>query len=254
MNKIAAIAINTFREAIRDKILYAILFFSLLMLFASLALGELSLGHNIKVMKDLGLSAISMFGILLAIFTGVSLVHKELDKRTIYTLLSKPIHRYQFILGKYLGMLFTAFVQLTILTIIFTLLLLYQQQFIDFNLYSAIFLYWVEIMLITSMALFFSSFTTPFFSGLFTFSFFIIGRLMPDIYQVLTQLKSPVTWIMLKTTTLLPNLQRLNIGPQIVHHEVLRADYLVSASMYAFGYIALFLLFAIVLFNRRDFI
>lgn len=254
MNKIIAIARNTFREAIRDKILYAILFFCMFLLLSSLILGELSLGHNIKITKDLGLAAISLFGILLAIFTGVSLVHKELDKRTIYTLLSKPIHRYQFILGKYVGMLLTAFVQMLFLTIVFTCLLLYQQQTLDTNVYQAIFLYWIEIMLVTSVALFFSSFTTPFFSGLFTFCFFLIGRLMPEIEMVIRKIENPVAWFFLKASTLLPNLQALNIGPQVVHHDPLIPGYVFSSTMYALCYVGIFLLFAVALFSRRDFI
>lgn len=254
MNKVFAIAQNTFREAIRDKILYAILFFALLMLASSLILGELSLGHNVKVTTDFGLTAISWFGILIAIFTGVSLVHKEIDKRTLYTIISKPIHRYHFILGKYLGMIFTALVQMLFLTLVFSLILLFQQQFLNFTIYSALFLYWMEIMLIISVALFCSSFTTPFFSGLFTFSIFLIGRLMPDIHMAIGKLDNPVGVAVLKLSTVLPDLQQLNIGVRIVHKEVVAPSYILSSSLYALCYIGVFLLLAIVFFSRRDFL
>tara|TARA_B100000609_G_C17222953_1_gene441969 strand:- start:7363 stop:8127 length:765 start_codon:yes stop_codon:yes gene_type:complete len=252
VNKILAIASNTFRETIRDKLLYGILFFSILLLFVGLLLGELSLGNNVKVTKDVGLSAISLFGILLAIFTGVSLVHKELDKRTIYTILSKPIHRHQFILGKYLGMLMTAFVQIVLLTLVFTFLLLYQQQYLDYRIYNAVLLYWFEIVLITSVALFFSSFTTPFFSGLFTFCFFLIGRLMPEVEQISTTVENTIIAGVLKGATLLPNLQHLNIGPRLVHHEALPPGYITSSILYATCYTGLFLFLAIALFSKRD--
>ncbi len=254
MFKVVAIARNTFREAIRDKILYAILFFALLMMFTALALGEMSLGHPVKVTTDMGLTAISLFGVLIAIFTGVSLVHKEIDKRTIYTIISKPIHRYHFILGKYLGMVLTAAVQMVALTTVFTVLILFQQQFIDFNIYLAVLLYWLEIMLVISVALFCSSFTTPFFSGLFTFSIFVIGRLMPDIYLVLEKTENPVIWLVLKVSTWLPNLTLLNIGEQVVHNELVPVHDLLSHSMYALCYIGIFLLLATMLFSRRDFI
>ncbi|MCB9637926.1 MAG: ABC transporter permease subunit [Myxococcales bacterium] len=254
MHKLLVIAQNTFREAIRDKILYSIFFFAFLLLIASIALGELSLGHQVKVTKDLGLSAISFFGILIAIFTGVSLVHKEIDKRTLYTLLSKPIYRYQFVLGKYLGMLLTAFAQLLLLGVIFTFLLLYQQKYVEFGIYQAILLYWMEIMLITSIALFFSSFTTPFFSGLFTFSIFLIGRLMPEIELLLKRTGNPIVWLLLKGSTALPNLNYLNVAQRVVHQEPIPPDYILSSATYTLLYIGLFLFFSSVLFARRDFI
>lgn len=254
MFKFMAIARNTFREAIRDKILYAILFFALLMMFAALALGEMSLGHPIKVTTDMGLTAISLFGVLIAIFTGVSLVHKEIDKRTIYTIISKPIHRYHFIIGKYIGMVLTALVQILTLTTVFTLLLFFQQQFVDFHVYLAIFLYWLEIMLVISVALFCSSFTTPFFSGLFTFSIFLIGRLMPDIYLVLSKTENPVVWGVLKLSTMLPNLTLLNLGEKVVHGELVAVGDLLSHVLYALCYIGIFLLLSIFLFSKRDFI
>lgn len=256
MNKVFAIARNTFREAIRNKILYAILFFAVLVLFASLILGELSLNQGIKVTQDTGLTAISAFGILIAIFIGVSLVHRELDKRTIYTLISKPIHRHHFFLGKYFGMLMTAFVQVFVLTLVFTLLLFYQYNwgYIEFNVYSAIFLYWIEIMLITSVALFFSSFTTPFFSGVFTFSIFIIGRIMPEVEMIMDKLENPALWVLLKVSTALPNLQTFNITDKVVHGEIIESTYILSSTMYGLFYTLLFLLLGSLLFSRRDFV
>jgi ABC-type transport system involved in multi-copper enzyme maturation permease subunit len=252
--KLLAIASNTFREAIRDKILYAILFFALLMLFASMALGEMSLGHTVQITKNFGLTAISLFGIMIAIFTGVSLVHKEIDKRTLYTIISKPIHRYHFILGKYLGMLLTAVAQFIALTAIFTLLILIQQHYLESQIFLALFLYWMEIMLIISIALFCSAFTTPFFSGLFTFSIFLIGRLMPEIMLVLDKTENPVIWLVLKLSTYLPNLQLFNVGERVVHQEIVPVSDLFSLSFYCLSYIGIFLLLAIALFSRRDFI
>jgi ABC-type transport system involved in multi-copper enzyme maturation permease subunit len=257
MNKILAIGRNTFREAIRDKILYAILIFALLMLFVALAFGELSGADSkvgSKVTKDLGMTFISLFGVLIAIFTGVSLVHKEIDKRTLYTVISKPIRRYQFIVGKYLGMLYTALAQIIVLSLTFAGLLMYQDQIINFDLFKAIYLYWLEIMLIISVALFFSSFTTPFFSGFFTFCIFLIGRLMPDIHMVLLKVKHPITLALLKLSTILPNLQFLNISHRVVHNEIVPLQYLWASTLYVFFYILIFLTLGALIFRRRDFI
>ena len=125
MRRVLAIAGNTYRENIRDKILYNLILFALIMILSSLALGQLTLGNEDKVILDLGLSSISIFGMLIAIFIGIGLVYKELEKRTVYALLAKPVHRYELILGKYLGLLFTLLVNLAIMTVGLELALLY---------------------------------------------------------------------------------------------------------------------------------
>jgi len=124
--RILAIARNTFRENIRDKILYNLILFALIMILSSIALGQLTLGLESKMIIDLGLTSVSVFGTLIAIFIGISLVYKELEKRTVYALLAKPVHRWEFIVGKYLGLLFTLLVNLAIMTIGIALTLLYQ--------------------------------------------------------------------------------------------------------------------------------
>ena len=103
MTRILVIAKNTFRENVRDKVLYNLILFALIMIVSSLLIGQLSLGNEVKVILDLGLASISVFGMLIAVFLGIGLVYKELDKKTIYALLAKPIHRYEFILGRYSG-------------------------------------------------------------------------------------------------------------------------------------------------------
>ena len=125
LGRVLAIAGNTYRENIRDKILYNLILFALIMILSSLALGRLTLGNEDKVILDLGLSSISIFGMLIAIFIGISLVYKELEKRTVYALLAKPVHRYEWILGKYLGLLFTLLVNLAVMTVGLALAMLY---------------------------------------------------------------------------------------------------------------------------------
>ena len=105
--KIRAVAWNTFREAIRDKILYNLVFFSLLIMGVSTYLGDIALGKSVKVIQDVGLASMSVFGLLIAIFVGIGLVYKEIQRRTIYTLLAKPISRGQFLVGKYFGLVMT---------------------------------------------------------------------------------------------------------------------------------------------------
>jgi ABC-type transport system involved in multi-copper enzyme maturation permease subunit len=133
VGRVLAIAGNTYRENIRDKILYNLILFALIMILSSLALGKLTLGNEDKVLLDLGLSSISIFGMLIAIFIGIGLVYKELEKRTVYALLAKPVHRYEWILGKYLGLLFTLFVNLAIMTVGLALAMMYTGGIGHFN-------------------------------------------------------------------------------------------------------------------------
>src|ERR1700677_3768495 len=113
----AVVAINTFREAVRDRVLYNLIFFALMMIGASILVGEISIGIERLVIVNLGLSAISIIGLVMSIFIGVGLVSKEIEKRTLYSLLSKPIRRSEFLVGKYGGLLLTLTVNTAFMTI-----------------------------------------------------------------------------------------------------------------------------------------
>jgi len=143
IGRVYAIALNTFREAVRSKVLYAILFFAVLLILLSLAFGELSLYEQERVNKDLGIVVITVFGALIAIYTGISLLFKELDKKTIYTIVSKPIHRWQFLLGKYLGILLTLAVELGIMSAIFVAQLALKDIELNATLFQALVLIYV---------------------------------------------------------------------------------------------------------------
>ena len=127
MKATAAIAVNVFRESVRDKVLYNLVLFAILMMGASYLLGQLTAGQDVKIIKDLGLSAISVFGLFIAVFIGIGLVSKEVERRSVYSLLPKPIHRYQLILGKYAGLTLTLVVNISIMTLAFYAVLLYTR-------------------------------------------------------------------------------------------------------------------------------
>ncbi|MBI4640616.1 MAG: ABC transporter permease, partial [Candidatus Tectomicrobia bacterium] len=138
--KIRAIAVNTFREAIRDRVLYSLLFFALFMIGSSALLGTLTIGEQVKVIKDLGLASISVFGLFIAIFVGIGLVYKEIERRTIYTIIAKPIRRYEFLIGKYLGLVLTLLVEVAVMAVGFSLLITLYEGFFDTALLKAILL------------------------------------------------------------------------------------------------------------------
>jgi len=252
--KVQSLAVNTFREAIRDKVLYSLLFFAIVMIGISVILDNLTVGEKTKILKDFGLASIAIFGVMIAIFVGIGLVYKEIERKTIYNILSKPIHRYQFILGKYLGLVMTLLVEVAIMTIAFLSMLYFYEGSIDFFLFYAIGMIFIELMIVTAFALLFSSFSTPILSGLFTLSFYIIGHLTADLLELGQRSDS----LFLKYFTeifyyILPNLECFNIKAQVVYHLPIEEGYFCLAFFYGVFYILLILLISIVIFQKRDF-
>lgn len=252
--KIFAIALNTFREAIRDKILYSILFFALLMIGATFFLGQLSIGDFSKVVKDLGLASISIFGTVISIFVGIGLVYKEIERRTIYTILSKPIHRYQFLLGKFSGLALTLLVEVVIMTVAFTAIVLAVDGTITPMLYVAIGFIFQELLLITAFAVLFSSYSSPMLAGLFTSSIFVIGHLTADLRSFGRQSDNPaLQQVMDVLYYVLPNLENFNYKAQVVHQVAIPTEQLLFSLMYGIIYGGVVLALAALIFERRDF-
>src|SRR4030043_1217630 len=251
--KIIALAINTFREAIRDKVLYSLIFFSVLMGGLSVILDNLTISEPTKIIKDFGLASIEIFGVLIAIFVGIGLVYKEMERKTIYNILSKPIHRYQFIIGKYLGLVLTLLVEVLIMSIaLFSILYFYEGK-ISFTILPAIGMIFVALMIITAFALLFSSFSTPILSGLFTLSFFIIGHLTPDLLELGKKAGSRSLHYLTEVLYyVIPNLEYFNIKGQVIYHVPLKEGYLFFASLYGLLYISVIVLLSIVIFQSRD--
>lgn len=251
--KIKAIAVNTFREAVRDKILYMLLIFGLLLIVASEVLSPLTLGQQEKIMKDIGLASISIFGILIILFVGTGLLYKELDKRTIYTILSKPIHRYQFILGKYFGLLMTLFVIVVIMTIVLYIYLWVMGHNPAFNLLPAIGLIYIKLALMTAIAIMFSGFSSPALTATFTFIIYFVGHLSADMKQFISHVDSALVQFLTNVLYYaVPNLDYFNIKRQVVHHIPIDTSFYWLAVIYALCYILATLLIAILVFERRD--
>jgi len=254
ITKVWAIGENTFKEAIRDRILYSIVFFAILILIISTVLDVVTIGQKTKIIKDVGLASISLFGALIAIFVGIGLVYKELDKRTIYTIVSKPVTRFQFILGKYLGLVFTIFVEVAAMSVIFCLIVFFESGSLDLLLLEAIALTFLELMLICAVAIFFSCFTTPILSGMFTLGVYIIGHLTYDLYEFSATFKGTGLEILLKVLYyVFPNLDNFNIRGNAVHGLPVSADFLLFSIMYGILYIVLLFVVSSFIFNRRDF-
>jgi ABC-type transport system involved in multi-copper enzyme maturation permease subunit len=253
--KIKAIALNTFREAIRDRILYVILFFAAVCFLFSRALALLTVGDQVKIITDVGLAALSFFGALMAILVGTGLVYKEIDKKTLYTLLSKPIHRYQFLLGKYFGMILTLFVMLFLMTVLFLILLFFHTFKIEWQIFAAVFLIFCELCVITAVAILFSCFSTPILSSIYTLSFYLIGHLSWGLETLIDKINSGLGRALARVLyTLLPDLENFNIKTEIVHHLPIPPELFLFSFLYGFCYSVFILFLAVLVFRRRDFI
>ena len=259
--RIIAIALNTFKETIRDKILYNLLIFALLMIGSSVLLERLTLGERTKITIDLGLASISLFGALIAIFIGIGLVYKEIERKTIYTIVSKPIARYKFILGKFFGLLLTLLVNVAIMSVGFIIILYAMRSThhvaVPLNLIGmleAIFLIFLELVLLTSIALFFSTFSTPTLSAIFSLSFYVIGHLSTDLKFFGSKSESIfVQKISSFAYYLLPNLENFNIKAEAAYNISVEPARIALVTGYGVLYTTIILLLATVIFQRRDF-
>jgi ABC-type transport system involved in multi-copper enzyme maturation permease subunit len=251
--KIAAIAINTFREAVRDKILYSLLFFAIALIGASVVLNKLTIGQQTKIVTDFGLASISIFGTLIAIFVGIGLVSKEIERRTIFTIVSKPVSRASFLIGKYLGLVLTLAVEVAIMSTCFIAMLSFYADGLTGPAVTAIGLIFLELSVVTAVAIVFSSFSTAFLSGLFTIAIWIIGHLTPDLLAFGERAGGWMYRFMKVLYYLLPNFRNFNIKEQVVHSLPIPDGFVTFSVLYAFIYIAFLLLLATLVFERRDF-
>ena len=250
------VAINTFREAVRDRVLYNLVFFALMMIGAAILVGEVSIGINRLVIINLGLSAMSIFGLVMAIFIGVGLVYKEIEKRTLYSLLSKPIRRWEFLVGKYAGLLLTLAVNTSLMTVGLAAALFYVgRPFVraDASILVAIYFIILELALVTALALFFSCFSTPLLSTLFTLGIYVTGIFSSDIREFGNLTQNPG----LKTVTrilyyIVPNFQNFNSIALAGHGETVPGWLIGQNTLYALLYVTLLLVASSAVFSRLN--
>lgn len=251
--KVLSIALNTFRENLRDKLLYNLLVFALLMIGSSLLLMRLTLGEFHRLLLNVGLGSINIFGVLIAIFVGIGLVNKEIEKKTIYTIVSKPVARYQFLLGKYLGLTLTLLVNTLIMAAGLLLVLVAQNVPIESMLFKALGLIFMEFMVITAVALLCSTFTSATLSAIFTLATYVIGHLTADLKTFGEKLDEGMRALVTGLYYILPNLERFNLKGNVIHHIEVSGTDLLLIVVYGLTYVAFLLMSASIIFQRRDF-
>ncbi|MBS1790750.1 MAG: ABC transporter permease subunit [Acidobacteria bacterium] len=255
--KITAIALNTFRESVRDRVLYNLVLFVALIVAAASVIGRIAVGQEAKIIIDVGLSATSVFGLLIAIFIGIGLVSKEIEKRTIAVILSKPVRRSQFLLGKYFGLCLTLLVNTAAMALAVTLALMFAKggfSSVQLRLWPAAYLIFLELAVMTAVALLFSCFSSPALSALFTLLIFLIGRWSPDLKLFAETANNTTTRIISGALYhLLPNLANFNFINEAAYGESVPARFVVGNTIYATCYIAALLIAAVLIFERRNF-
>ncbi len=262
MTRILAIARNTFRENIRDKVLYNLILFALIMILSSLALGQLTLGNEHRALLNLGLSSISVIGTLIAIFIGIGLVFKELEKRTVYALIAKPVRRCELVLGKYLGLLFTLLVNVAIMAAGLQAALLFAGRIgwgAHWRIFPGVYLIFLSLAMATALALLFSTFSTPALSALFTFFLWIAGHFGKDL-QSLGEIaeSAPIRFVCNILYYALPNFALFGVDSRSVLRDAgyfrpLDPGFVLGATLYCVLYCAIVVSISIAVFQRRDF-
>jgi Cu-processing system permease protein len=256
MKNVGTVAANTFREAVRDRVLYNLVFFALLMMGAAILVGQISIDIEESVIVSLGLAAISIIGLFIAIFIGVGLVSKEMDKRTLYALLAKPLERWQFILGKFFGLVMTLAVNLTAMSAgLYGALWIVRHHLVKSDVYIlvAVYLILLKLALIVAIAMLFSCFTTPFLAILFTAGMYVTGVFAAELRAIrAVNLTFETMAILRGISYLLPNFENFNVTAPVSHGRGVPAMLTVHATIYAVIYCAIVLAGAAMVFSRRN--
>ena len=251
---ILAIAGNTFRETVRDRVLYNLLIFALALFVAAWVVSHWSMGQEVRILKNFGLSAMSLTGLLMAVFIGIGLVYKEIDRRTIYVILARPIRRYEFIIGKYLGLLLTLALNFAVMSLALFCMLGLFEVWPDWRLLVAVGAIFLEMMVIMAFALCFSAVTTPPLSAMFAIIVYVGGHLSSEITILGSGVDSPAFSRFLNLLHyLMPNLENFNLKTAIAYNLPLTMLELSMVLAYGLTYTIAVLAITIILFERRNF-
>lgn len=253
MMRIYAVAANTYREAIRDKVLYVLLFFAAATILSSKLLGYISVGEDQKVIVDISLTAISVFGALIAIFVGTNLVYKEIDKRTVYTILATPIWRFEFIVGKFLGLMALLAVVCAATGAVAGLYIVLSGGAVTPALAVAVLLIYMKLMLVTAVSILLSTVTSPILGALVVFSFYVFGHatgVLVDLPGTISNstVKTILEWVYY----VLPNLANFDIRSEVANRVPVDVGYIEWTALYGILWTGLFLVLAALAFERKD--
>ncbi len=253
MRAITAIAANTVSEAIRDRVLYLFLGFAVLLLLSVKLFGLLTVGDQGKIMKDLGLAGIQFFSMLIAVMMSVLLISREVERRTVFNILARPVRRWEFLLGKYTGLVATVAVNIAVMAVILVGVVWVYHGDLDPGLLVAAAMTLLEMMLVAAFATLFAVLTKPILGSVLTLATFVVGHLSEDLWLLTHHLGGTVTRVAVAVVyAVLPNLERVNFKTEVVHGLPLPLTAMGWGTAYVLAYTALVLLLACLQFGRRD--
>lgn len=254
MNQVVAIAVNTFKETIRDRVLAVIVVFALLMIAGGLWLGSISLGEEGRMMKDFGLVAVTAFGLIVAVFIAAGLVHKEVEKRTVYVLFSKPVSRVAFISGKFAGLCATMAVVLAGMALfLFALVWIVDGEPSGMVLLAVLMIY-VQLLAIMAVTIFFSTLGSAILASVLGICVFVAGQLSQNVLALTRLGKNPVTealsWVIY---VIIPNLAAVDVKAGVVGEQTLAWGPIGLWTVYLLAYVVVVLALAALVFRRKEF-
>lgn len=255
MKQFLGIAIATFREAVRNKILYSILFFAIALILLAVAIGSASLAQDERILKDVGLFALHFFSDMIAIFIGVTMVYQEMERKTIYNVLSKPVSRHTYFFGKFAGMALTLGVQLSVMFAALVGVMAFRGDPLSSTLGAAALLAYVECIVVLGFALFFASFSTPYVSGFLTLGIWVVGGLIQNLAAHLPNLEVGFGRSLARFfVAISPDLSLFSLTTQLTYSIPVTKAYVLHAAVYGLSYACFFLVAGSLIFSRRDFV
>jgi Cu-processing system permease protein len=252
-SRLAAVAANTFRETVRERVLYNLVFFALVMIASGLLLGQLSIRQDEKIIKDIGLAAMDLFGTVIALFVGVGLVAKEVERRSLYPLLAKPLSRGELFLGKFLGLSFTLFVNLAVMTLGLYATLLATRRSLDPSLLKAIYPIFLSLLLVVALALLFSTLTSTALAAVCTVALALAGRYADVIRNMREVVPAVPPWLVSVVYYTLPNFRNFDFKNQVAYGDPVPWTAMAWVTVYAVSYVGVVLGLGLTSWRRRDF-
>jgi ABC-type transport system involved in multi-copper enzyme maturation permease subunit len=248
-----AIATNTVRESVRSKLLYGLLFFAVLLIGAGAIVARLSYVEGERILQDIGMGSVRLFGVAIAILVGINLIHREVDRRTVYTILSKPLSRGEFLVGKFLGLTLTIWLQMAIMGVAFVAVSLATGAPLGASHLVFFALAGVELALVVAIATLFSAFTTPVLATFFTAGAWMVGHQSRQLRDLGAGTESQaIEWATWLLHRVLPDLESFNLSSEAAHLLPVSASDWLLPTLYGAGYLALVLFAAVAVFERRD--
>lgn len=252
---VLTIARSTFREAARDRVLYSPAVFAVLMTGAAILVGQVSIGIERQVVINLGLAAVTFFGVIVAILVGTGLVAKEIQKRTLYTVLSRPVERWQFVAGKFVGLAGTLAINGGLMGLGLLAALRYVSPGFsgaDAWVLVAVYFILLQLLMVCGLALLFSTFSSPLLAGVFSFALFVLGNFAQELRDVAQSGAGWVHPLMVGATYLMPNFSAFNVAAGVAHGESIASLLILHNSIYAVTYTGMVLCAAVLAFEWRE--